>query len=211
MGAPWAAVPSPGGKPVPSASISISQRATSAGRTGTPRWGLPGLAPAANADGHPNSHIQTHNSPFTLGIGMGHLSMAVHGPAGDDVAMMIFEGKNRRSGIELPAGGDKFRARRLEGTMVVPGAALQNDGTAIPAPWHAKAGESVARNRLLQSGFTPAFATIGGNHHLCDFSLAGIGNPGNLIEAGLLQIPAWRWPGDEGFDLVQEIEVVAFS
>jgi len=33
--------------------------------------------------------------------------MAVHGPAGDDVAMMIFEGHDGRNGIELAAYGDE--------------------------------------------------------------------------------------------------------
>src|ERR1700761_2920837 len=109
MEAPWAAVPLPGGNPVPSARIAISQRAASPGCAGCPRLGLE-FVPAAIAAELASSRQRT----MPLSVGMRHLSMAVHGPTGDRVAMVILEGRNKRLRVELAAGGDEFRACGLE-------------------------------------------------------------------------------------------------
>src|SRR5690348_113643 len=151
----------------------------SAGLTGLPRFGLP--APAAKAP--PDSDRQSRAANARLRIGMRYLSARVHRPARDGIEMMIPERHHGRHGIQLAAGGDERGARGLEGTLVIPGPALQNDGPAIPPPWHAEAGESLGVNRRLQGGLAPAFAAVGGDHHLGDLALAGIGDAGNLVIA----------------------------
>src|SRR5437588_177090 len=69
-----------------------------------------------------------------LGVDMLHLPFAVDRPAGDAVVMLIGEGLNGRSGFQLAALRDEFGARRLRVAGLVPGAALQDRGPAVPAP-----------------------------------------------------------------------------
>src|SRR4051812_1379908 len=190
IAAPCAAVPSPGGRPVPSARTSISQRAMSAGLPGFPRFRLPEFAPAAKAVALPVREKQTSAANTLLGVGMRHLPVRVHRPARDCVEMMVSERHHGRHGIELSTGGDKLRPRGLERAMVVPGATLQHDGASIPSPWHAEAGEGLAVNRRLQGSFPPALAAVGRDHHLGDLAFAGIGDAGNLVVAGRFHVLA---------------------
>src|SRR5258706_4938198 len=206
MDAPCAAVPSPGGRPVPSARISMSQRAASAELTGLPRCGLSSLA--AKAGG---LAIAIKNSTAALRIGMGHLAFAVHRPACDGIAVMMAEGGDGRLAVQCAARRDELGTCGLERAVIVPGAALQDGGCAAPAPGQAETGEGLGPDRRLKGCFRPAFTAIGGDHHLGDTALAGIGDAGSFVDAGLFQVLARRWPCDEGFDLIQEGEVVGFS
>src|ERR1043165_2350747 len=124
MGAPCAAVPSPGGRPAPSAWTPMSQAARSLAPIGLPRCGVSAKAGPA---------IQSAKMATALRIGVGHLAPAADRPTGDDIAMMIAEGRDGRLAIHDPARGNEFAAGRLDRALIVPGPALQDGGTAIPS------------------------------------------------------------------------------
>src|SRR5690349_19743792 len=98
MGPPCAAVPSPGGRPAPSAWMSISQGARSLALIGLPRCGVSAKAGPA---------MQSAKMAIALRIGMGHLATAADRPAGDDIAMMVAEGSDGRLAIHNSARGDE--------------------------------------------------------------------------------------------------------
>src|SRR5215831_10523707 len=182
MRAPWAGVPAPGGKPVPSGWMLISHAAMSAASTGLPRLGP---SPAAALPAKESASQTTGMIP--LCVGMLDPPGAVDRPAGDGIEVLVRKRRNRRNCLQLAAFGDKFGAGWLDIAGLVPGATLQDCGTAVPAPWHAEAGEGLAQHRLLQGRLGPASAAIGRNHHLGDPPGAGIGDAGDLVETGLLQ------------------------
>src|SRR5215469_13497402 len=182
MRAPWAGVPAPAGKPVPSGWMLISQPAMSAASIGLPRLGpSPAAAPPAKESASQTAGI------IPLRVGMLHLSGAVDRPAGDGIEVLVRKRRDRRNCLQLAAFSDKFGAGRLDIAGLVPGATLQDCGTAVPAPWHAEAGEGLAQHRLLQGRLGPALAAIGRNHYPGDPSGTGIGDAGNLVETRLLQ------------------------
>src|SRR5689334_2585419 len=112
MGAPWAAVPSPGGSHLPSRLMSMSQCAMSVALTGLPRCGVSAAkAGLANAK---------QTSASSLRIGVRDLAGAAHRPAGDHIGVMIAEGGDRRFLVQLAAFGDKGSAGGLEGAGIIP-------------------------------------------------------------------------------------------
>src|SRR5580700_5890445 len=161
IGAPWAAVPLPAGKPAPSGSISMSHAAMSAGLIGLPRFGA-----CANAAPMSKTTVHKPDSSRSLRIGMGDLAFLVDSPARDRIEMMIFESEERRNRRQLAARGDELGARRLRVSGLVPGPALQHGGTAVPLPGHAEPGERHAQHRLLERGFCPALPAVGRDHDL---------------------------------------------
>src|SRR6185436_11358760 len=60
-------------------------------------------------------------------------------------------------------------------------------------------------------GLRPASAAVCGDHDLGDAPGTGIGDTGDLVDAGLLQNHAVRGTGDKGLDLLQEVEAVGFA
>src|ERR1700689_2675760 len=132
MRAPWAGVPLPGGSPTPSGPMLMSQLTRSASVTGLPRLGAsPAIAvPAVNASAMLSNKF--------LRIDMLGLPFGIDRPARDVVHVGLREGDDRRRGLGLAALGEQFRARRLDVAGLVPGAALQNDRLAVPAPGHAE-------------------------------------------------------------------------
>src|SRR5436190_6026400 len=133
----------------------ISQAAISAASIGLPRLGASAAAaPAARQK--PSQTAET--SP--LRVNMLDLPGAVDPPAGDRVKMMVQHDRDRRDGLQLAALGDKLRTGRLHVAGLVPGAALQNRGAAVPAPGHAKAGERLAQHRLRQCRLPPTLPAI---------------------------------------------------
>src|SRR5215831_5838947 len=134
----------------------MSHSAISAALTGLPRLGPSAkAAPAAS-----KAEIQTKKVTL-LGISMLDLPRAVDRPAGDGVAVLVQNRRHRGDHLQLAALGDEFSTGRLRIAGLVPGAALQHCGAAIPAPGHAEAGESLAQHRLLQRRFRPAAPGIG--------------------------------------------------
>src|SRR5215813_9161487 len=145
MRAPAAGVPAPGGRPAPSGAMLISHAAMSAAPNGLPRLGP--SAAAAPATSESASQMQ---GITPLRIDMLDLPRAVDGPAGDGIEVLVRKRHGRRDRLQLAAVGDELGAGRLHVAGLVPGAALQDRGAAVPAPGHAETGESLAQHRLLQ-------------------------------------------------------------
>src|SRR5690348_9578755 len=120
MGAPWAAVPLPGGRPAPSAWMSMSQRFMSVALMGLPRRGaILSCASAALAS-------RQKPSVSALRIDMAHRTVGGDTPACHRIEMMIAEGGAGGLDVELAALSDKGGAGGLEVALIVPGPALQN-------------------------------------------------------------------------------------
>src|SRR5256886_7337752 len=204
MGAPWAEVPLPAGKPVPSGKMLMSQAASSAGSIGLPRFG-----PWAKAALEPRASRAAKIRG--LRVNMFHLPIALDRPSRDAVVVLAREARYGGNLRGLAARGHDLGAGRLHVAGLVPRAALQNPRTAIPAPGHAEAGKGLAVHRLLQRRLLPALAAIGRDYHLRYPAIARIGDAGDLIEAGLLQHHPWRGVGDERFDLLQKIKLIRLS
>src|ERR1700730_4332598 len=136
MRAPWAGVPPPGGEPLPSGSMLMSHAAKAAASNGLPRLGPSAeAAPAATQKASQTAGIRP------LRINMLALPCAVDAPAGDRAKMLVQHRRDRRDRLQLPALGDKLGTGGLRVAGLVPGAALQDCGAAVPAPGHATAGE----------------------------------------------------------------------
>src|SRR5215471_2017829 len=150
MRAPCAGVPAPGGKPVPSGAMLISHAAISAGSIGLPRPG-----PSADTALAARQSASPTAGEILLGVNMPDLPGAVDAPAGDGVEMLVEHRSDRRNCLQLAALGGEFGSGRLHVAGVVPGAALQSRGPAVPTPGHAEAGEGLAEHRLRQTRLGP--------------------------------------------------------
>src|SRR5215510_9498050 len=98
---------------------------------------------------------------------------AVDAPAGDAVVVLVGEGEGARDRLlGLPACRYEFGAQRLHVAALVPGAALQDDRLAVPAPRHAEARERLGVDGVLQRRQAPAFSAVGRDHDLGDAPVA---------------------------------------
>src|SRR5437667_1457194 len=123
MRVPWAGVPAPGGKPVPSGSMLMSHAAMAAESNGLPRLGASAeAAPAARQKASQTAVIGP------LRVNMLDLPHAVDPPAGDRVKMVVQHHGDRRDRLQLPALSDKLGTGGLHVAGFVPGAALQDCG-----------------------------------------------------------------------------------
>src|SRR5262245_41387119 len=122
-----------------------------------------------------------------LCIDMFHLPSALDRPSRDAIIVLAGEACYGRNLRRLAAHGHDLGTSRLHVAGLVPGAALQYSGPALPPPRHAKAGEGLAVYRLLKRRLRPALAAISRDHDLRNSSVAGIGDTGNLVEPHLLQ------------------------
>src|SRR6266853_5642152 len=200
MRSPCAGVPPPGGKPVPSGRMLMSQAAMSAGSIGLPR-----LGPSAKAAPDPSA-IASTNACRGLGVNMFHLPFAVDRPTREAVVVLVRETEQRRNIPGLAALGDELRPGRLHVAGFVPRAALQYRRSAVPAPGHAKAGEGLGEHRRLQRGFSPALAAVCGDYYLRYPSVARIRDARDFVEARPSQGEPRRRMRNEGLHLLQEIE-----
>src|SRR6266850_3298108 len=178
MGAPWAGVPLPGGKPVPSGKMLMSQAVISAGSSGFPRFGA-----WAKTALEPRESARTKAVIGILRINMFDLPLVIDRPARDGVVVLARKSRYGRDFRRLAAQGHDLSARWLRVAGLVPGAALEDRRAAIPVPGHAEPGESLAVHRFLQRRLRPALTTIGGHHDLRNPAVARIGDAGNLVEA----------------------------
>src|SRR5215470_17971242 len=169
MGAPCSGVPLPGGKPVPSGKMLMSQAVISPSSIGFPKFGAWAKA-AFEASTRRAAKISD------LGVDMFHLPSALNRPSRDAVVVLAREACYRRNLRRLPACGHDLSASRLYIAGLVPRAALQYSGTALPSPRHAKATEGLAVHRFLKRRLRPALATISRHHDLRNSSVAGIGD-----------------------------------
>src|SRR3954452_15590756 len=109
----------------------MSHGAISCGVIGLPRPGSPG--PSASAPPAPTASVSEMAQSRRLCVDMLYLTLVAHGPARDRVEMLAREGEHRRRLRGLAAMRDQLGARRLSGSALVPGAALQDRGPAVPA------------------------------------------------------------------------------
>src|SRR6266481_2285711 len=141
--APWAGVPPPIGRPVPSGWMLMSQAAMSAGSSGVPRFG-----PAEKAA--PEQRPRARTMVGSLCVDMFHLPFAVDRPAREAVVVLVREGQEGRDLLGLAALGHELGAGRLHVSAFVPGAALQYGRAAVPAPGHAEPGKGLGERRRLK-------------------------------------------------------------
>src|ERR1700731_2745721 len=172
-------MPLPAGRFFPSGRMLMSHWARSAWLIGRPRCGL-----SVRAAPTPAASTTTQAAIARSRVDMPHLALAVDRPARDGVVVVAREAAHRGRLGGLPALCHELLAGRLRVAGLVPCAALQDCGSAVPAPRHAEAGEGLGQSRLVERSFRPALAAIGGHENFCDPPSAGIGDAGNLVEAG---------------------------
>src|SRR5262249_3498629 len=105
IGAPWAAVPLPAGRPVPSGRMLISQAAMSASEIFAP-------SPGGCAVAVPQARASARTARG-LGVDMFHLPLAVDRPAREAVVVLVGERERARRLLRLAALGDELGAQRL--------------------------------------------------------------------------------------------------
>src|SRR4029450_83359 len=162
---------------VPSGRTSMFHALMSASEMFLPRPGV-----SANA-ADPNV-TESARERTRLRVDMFDLPFVVDAPGGDAVVVLVRESQwvgHRPLG--LAACGHEFRPHGLRVAGLVPGAAEQNDGLTVPAPWHGEARERLRVDRSLQRRLSPALAAIGRNHDLGDAAGARIGDTRHLVVA----------------------------
>src|SRR5260221_12131577 len=107
--------------------------------------GWPRLGPAPNAAAA--SHKNKNEKEKSLSVDMLDSARSVDRPAGRAVVVLARKAEDRRRLQGLAAHGDDLRARRLHGSALVPGAALQHRRGAVPVPGDAKARELLGEHR----------------------------------------------------------------
>src|SRR5215831_21302195 len=96
--------------------------------------GWPRLGPAAATVPTASQSARHTATMLPLDVYMHHLPRGVDRPAGDRVAVLVRHRRDGRDRLQLAACGHKVGAGRLHIAGLVPGAALQDGGTAVPAP-----------------------------------------------------------------------------
>src|SRR5262249_4430806 len=178
----------------------MSHSARSAWLTGRPRCGDSArAAPAASAS---MQAAMARSRMDVLRVDMAHLALAIDRPARDRIVVVAREAAHRGRLGGLSAPGDELLARGLRVSALVPGTALQDRGSAVPAPRHAEAGEGFRQPRLVERSFRPALAAVGRHEDLCDPPVARIGDAGDLVDTGLPELEAGRRRGDERLHLL---------
>src|SRR5215470_11627584 len=158
MAAPWAGVPLPAGRPLPSGPMLMSHSARSASLTGFPS---PGVSAAIAA---PATNTSETASAKRLAIDMLYLPFVVDRPAGDDVHVSHRESGHRNIDLGLAALCEHVGAGRLHIAGLVPGPALQHHRLAVPAPGQAEPGQRLGEHRRVECRLGPALAAIGRDH-----------------------------------------------
>src|SRR5580700_7919619 len=167
--APFAGVPLPGGKLLPSGSTAMSHCLMSASVSGLPRPGdCASAAPTPTASARAVAAIK-------LRVDMLDLPFAVDRPACCAVVMLVRESERRGDRVHRFAPlRHEFGAQRLNVAAVVVSTAEQRRRLAVPAPRHDEAREGLFVDRALQRGFAPAPAAVGRDQHFRDAPCARI-------------------------------------
>src|SRR5580700_2317088 len=161
--APFAGVPLPGGRLLPSGRMAMSHCLMSASVSGLPR---PGDCAGAVPTPKVSTKAAAAAAAIRLRVDMLDLPFAVDGPAGRAVVMLIGEGERRRDRIHRFAPlRHEVGAQRLDVAAVVVSAAEQRRRLAVPAPRYDETREGLFVDRALQRGFAPAFAAVGRDQH----------------------------------------------
>src|SRR5256885_5211022 len=152
MGAPCAGVPLPGGRPVPSGRMLMSQAAISAASIGLPRFG-----PAAR---QPKLTAKIDRAAVSLCVDMAYRPGAADRPAGHAVVVLARERGDRRYFRALPPHRDDLGAGRLHVARLVPRPALQHGGAALSVPGGTEPPKGPGPHGVLQSRLRPALAPL---------------------------------------------------
>src|ERR1017187_10603171 len=175
MRAPCAGVPEPSGRPLPSGAMELSQAAASCSLMGLPNFGASAAKAAVEAS--------TSAAAMTavLDIDMADSSLGIDAPARNTIDVIHWEGGDIGRVARRAAFGEELLARRLHGSALVGGAALQHHRLTAPIPRHAETGERLGQHRRLKRGEAPALAAVGGDFHLGDTAMPGIGEAADLV------------------------------
>src|SRR5262249_57552525 len=120
----------------------MSHAAMSAWLIGRPRLGVSACAATSAA-------ASAATASAILRVDMLDLPLLADGPAGDAVPMLVREAQHVRHLLGFAARRHELGARGLHVAGLVPGAALQGGGSAVPAPRHAEARERLGHHRRL--------------------------------------------------------------
>src|SRR6185369_6202539 len=150
MGLPSAAVPLPGGNPLPSGGMVRSQSLTSSavGARPTPYvgiWAATGEAPAAARS------IPSAVTSRSLYVDIVDAAIGRHLPALDGIVVV-----DRVQAADL----GQFGERRLEIAGFIDAPRLENDRAPIPAPVESEASVGEAEDRFLELGVLPGLSGI---------------------------------------------------
>src|SRR5215203_1992473 len=138
----------------------ISQAPISASVIGLPSFGVSAAIAAVNVS-------TSAAASKVLRVDMLDLPVAADAPACETVVVLIGEcDRVRDRFLGLAPCRHEVLAQRLGVAGLVPGAALQHGGLAIPAPGHVEAGERLRMHRPPQRCFAPALAAIRRHHDL---------------------------------------------
>src|SRR5215468_1943055 len=121
MAVPCAAVPPPGGNPLPSGPILISQSASSASLIGLPS---PGRSAAAAVTAPPRQSATDTATVKRLSVDMLDLPVVVRSPTRDHVHVAHRKCRHRSVDLGFTALGKHLAAGRLHVTGLIPRAAL---------------------------------------------------------------------------------------
>src|SRR5215472_5079670 len=190
---PCAAVPPPGGSPIPSGMTVRSQGARSACEIGCPR-----LGPSASAgNAKSNTAASTKRPAPILRVSISHLTFGIDRPASDGVVVVARKFRPFRRRLSLPAQSNEFGARRLHIAGFVPCATLQHGRPTVPMPGHTEAREGLRQRWFLERSLRPARTAVGGDHDLGNASGTRIGDARDLHVTGSLGAHSGRGAGDE--------------
>src|SRR5438874_12824262 len=192
--APCVAVPLPGGRPVPSGITAMSQALMSASEIGFPSRGV-----WASAAPEPKASARTRATDG-LSVHMFERPVAGYPPARDAVVVLVGEREKIRNRLlGFAPHGHELGASRLRVAGFVPGTALQDRGTTVPAPVRAEPGKSLGVHRLLERRLRPRLPAVGRNHNPRDAAVAGIGDAGKLVVARPVHVESERGVGADAF------------
>src|SRR5205085_7839558 len=120
--------------------------------------------------------------------GIGHLPVSCDTPGPDCIVVII---------IIVAANREKFGQRRLDVTGFIDGAALNDDGFAVPMPREPEAGQCTSQHRLLQLRFLPALAVIERDIDALDLAATAPGDSTDFVKPGRAKLLAARRTCDD--------------
>src|SRR5260370_41875650 len=131
MAAPCAAVPLPGGRPLPSGPMLMSHRARSASVTGLPS---PGRSAATAVAAPPSASARGMTTARRSTVDMLDLPFVIGSPARDDVHVPHRESGHRNVDFGLAALREHLGAAPLHTACPLPSPSLHHHPLPVPAP-----------------------------------------------------------------------------
>src|SRR5260370_85942 len=153
MAAPCAAVPLPGGRPLPSGPMLMSHRARSASVTGLPS---PGRSAATAVAAPPSASARGMTTARRSTVDMLDLPFVIGSPARDDVHVPHRESGHRNVDFGLAALREHLAAARFHLAGLPPAPALHHHRLALPPPHHSHPRERFAQHRCVERCLRPS-------------------------------------------------------